>query len=110
MVALADLRRGARDAPPPLPLGVQILSISCRFLENLAKSYVDAPPLEGWRPHLGEILDPPLGGVGAQEIFKFSTPSGTGTRGLLPRSYRGPLLGYLFLTMDRVLKCFSNIN
>ena len=42
------------------------------------------PPAPDWSPHLGEILDPPLDGVGAQEIFKFSTPSGTGTRGLLP--------------------------
>ena len=43
--------------PPP---GVQILSISCSFWENLAKSYVGAPPLKSWRPLLGEILDPPL--------------------------------------------------
>ena len=42
-------------APPQ----VQILSISCSFWENLAKSYVGAP-LESWRPLLGEILDPPL--------------------------------------------------
>ena len=32
---------GTRDAHPPL--GVQILSISCSFRENLAKSYVGAP-------------------------------------------------------------------
>ena len=38
---------------------VQILSISCRFWENLANSYVGAP-LGSWRPLLGEILDPPL--------------------------------------------------
>ena len=44
--------------PPPLP-GGQILSISCSFWGNLAKSYVGAP-LENWRPLLGEILDPPL--------------------------------------------------
>ena len=44
---------GARDAP------VQIPSISCSFWENLAKSYVGAPP-GSWRPLLGEILDPPL--------------------------------------------------
>ena len=43
--------RGAQGAPPPL--GTQILSISCSFRENLAKSYVGAPPP-------GEILDPPL--------------------------------------------------
>ena len=58
--AVADLggAQGAR-APP----GTQILSISCSFQENLAKSYVGAPPPPGsWRPP-GEILDPPLGGV-----------------------------------------------
>ena len=38
---------------------VQILLISCSFWENLAKSYVGVP-LEGWRPHLRETLDPPL--------------------------------------------------
>ena len=41
--------------------GVQILSISCSFWENLAKSYVDGhPPMEGWCPNLGKILNPPL--------------------------------------------------
>ena len=48
---------GPRDAPP----GVQILSISCSFWENLANSYVGAP-LGSWRPLLGEILDPLLHG------------------------------------------------
>ena len=47
---------GARDVRPP----GQILSISCSFWENMAKSYVGAPPLGSWRPLLGEILDPPL--------------------------------------------------
>ena len=49
---------GARDT---CSLGVQILSISCSFRENLAKSYVGTP----WRvgtPTSGEILDPPLNG------------------------------------------------
>ena len=46
---MADL--GGREGRMP-PLGTQILSISCSFWENLAKSYVGAPP--------GEILDPPL--------------------------------------------------
>ena len=41
--ALADLGGGVRDARPPL--GVQILSISCSFRENLACS---RPP---WRVH-----------------------------------------------------------
>ena len=31
-----------------------------QFGENLPKSYVGAP-LESWRPHLGEILDPRTG-------------------------------------------------
>ena len=56
--AVADLRGGVRDARPPLC--VQILSISCSFWENLAKLRVHAPPLEGSRPPLGEILDPSL--------------------------------------------------
>ena len=38
-LSVADLR-GARGTPLP---GVQILSISCIFWENLAKSYVGAP-------------------------------------------------------------------
>ena len=47
------------------PPRVQILSISCSNREILAKSYVGDPPLESWRPHLGEILDPPLLEVGS---------------------------------------------
>ena len=39
------------------PLGVQILSISCSFWENLAKSYVGAPP--------GELAPPPRGNPGS---------------------------------------------
>ena len=39
--------------------GAQILSISCSFWENMAKSYVGAP-LGSWGPLLGEILDLPL--------------------------------------------------
>ena len=53
---LADLR-GCEGRVPPL--GVQILSISFSYGENLAKSYVGAP-LGSRRPLLGEILDPPL--------------------------------------------------
>ena len=47
--AVADLRGGVRDARPPPPLGVQILSISCSFWENSAKLCVHAPP--PWRVH-----------------------------------------------------------
>ena len=50
---------GRKGRAPPPPPGVQILSISCSFWENLANSYVGAP-LGSWRPLPGEILDPPL--------------------------------------------------
>ena len=56
ILLIGGSRGGVRDARPPL--GVQILSISCSFRENLACS---RPP---WRVHapppLGKILDPPL--------------------------------------------------
>ena len=63
-MALADLGGGVRDARPPL--GVQILSISCSFRENLACSRppwrVHAPPREnpgsatGWGEVIGECV------------------------------------------------------
>ena len=40
------------------PPGVQILSISCSFWENLANSYVGAPPP-------GELAPPPRGNPGS---------------------------------------------
>ena len=43
------------------PPGVQILSISCSFWENLAKSYVGAPP--------GELAPPPRGNPGSATVF-----------------------------------------
>ena len=43
------------------PPGVQILSISCSFWENLAKSYVGAPP--------GELVPPPQGNPGPATAF-----------------------------------------
>ena len=59
--AVADLRGGAGDAPPPP--GVQILSISCSFWEILAKLYVGAPPP-------GELAPPPRGNPGsATEMY-----------------------------------------
>ena len=48
-IAVADLRGGLRDAP-----GVQILSISCIFWENLVKSYVAAPPSRVGAPTSGK--------------------------------------------------------
>ena len=46
-------RSRGREGRVPTPGG------SFSFRENLTKSYVGAPP-ESWRPHLGEIVDPPL--------------------------------------------------
>ena len=54
-LSVADLHSKILDAPP-LP-GVQILSISCSFWKNLAKSYVGAPP--------GELAPPPRGNHGS---------------------------------------------
>ena len=52
--SLVDLRRGPRDACPP---GVQILSNTCSFWENLAKSCVGTPP--------GGLAPPPRGNPGS---------------------------------------------
>ena len=56
--SLADLREEVwgTHAPPPPPLGHPNSFNFMQFWENLAKSR----PLEGSRPHLGEILDPSL--------------------------------------------------
>ena len=43
--------------------GVQILSISCSFWENLAKLYVGPLPPASWRSLLGEFMDTPLKGT-----------------------------------------------
>ena len=59
-IAVADLRGSAKDArlPTPPPPGPNSFNLM-QFLRNLAKSYVGAP-LEGWCPHLREIMDRPL--------------------------------------------------
>ena len=54
--AVADLHSKILDTPP-----VQILSISCSFWENLAKSYVGATP----PPPPGELASPPQGNPGS---------------------------------------------
>ena len=43
----------------PPPSGPNSFNFMQFFWENLAKSYVGVPP-EGYRPYLGEILNPPL--------------------------------------------------
>ena len=53
-LSVADLHSKILDARPP---PVQILSISCSFWKNLAKSYLGAPP--------GELAPPPRGNHGS---------------------------------------------
>ena len=53
---VADLRL-ARGTPP----GAQILSMSCSFWENLAKTYIGAPP--------GELAPPPRGNPGSATVL-----------------------------------------
>ena len=64
---MADLHSKILDAPPP-PLGVQILSISCSFWENLAKLYVGSPP--------GELAPPPRGNPGSATANDFDLSTG----------------------------------
>ena len=51
---VADLggREGCRQGPNSFNF--------MQFLGNLGKTVCWRPSSEGWRPHLGEILDPPL--------------------------------------------------
>ena len=57
-MSVVDLHSKILDARAPL--GVQILSISCSFWGNLAKSYVGAPP--------GELAPPPQGNPGSTTV------------------------------------------
>ena len=54
---MADLHSNILDRHPPPP-GSYSLNFT-QFLGNFDKTNVGAP-LEGWRPHLGEILNPSL--------------------------------------------------
>ena len=88
------------------PLGVQILSISCSFRENLAKSHVGAPR-GSWRPLLGEILDPPLVCKFSQQRYspdttKIWVPSGPGLV-TQKTSYLWIFITFLYTAMDRIL-------
>ena len=53
-IPVAD-QRGARGTPPGGPNSLNFM----HFLGNFGKIVCWRPP-ESWRPHLGEILDPPL--------------------------------------------------
>ena len=65
MATSGGFRGGAPGAPPYSPKFSQFHAV---FLRNLAKSYVGAP-LEGWRPLLRGILDPPLATLYYAEVF-----------------------------------------
>ena len=51
---------GRSKVGPPPPLRTNIFLISCSFSENLGNVYAGAHLLEGWRPLLRGIMDPPL--------------------------------------------------
>ena len=75
---MADLGGGVRDARPPL--GVQILSISCSFRENLACSR--PPSGKSWIRHW---VDPGEGGKSMKHlqcpsfVINFTVPLGPST-------------------------------
>ena len=52
---MADLIGGARDVPPPS----KFFQFHAVF-GNIWQNRMLAPLMEGWRHHLGEILDHPL--------------------------------------------------
>ena len=71
---------GMRDAHPPR---VQILSISCSFWENLAKSYVGAPSSgKSWIRHWAVLSAPPVspgqGGLQMGVLVAFNGGRGGG--------------------------------
>ena len=56
-ISVADLHSKILDAPPPRgPNSFNFM----QFLGNFWQNRMLVPPLGSWRPHLGEILDPPL--------------------------------------------------
>ena len=63
--ALADLGGGreGRTPPPGRPNSFDFMQFSGKF-------GVFTPPLEGSRPPLGKILDPPLRGIAISGLFK----------------------------------------
>ena len=64
---------GARDVRPPSPRS-KFFQCHAVLGGNLAKSY-DGATLEGWRPHLGEILDPSLKGDSQLLIWPIFPPN-----------------------------------
>ena len=52
------------DLEGPPPVRPKIFAISCSFWENFGKIVGWCPLLEGWRPLLRGIMDPPLVGFG----------------------------------------------
>ena len=49
-----------RGRTPGRPLRPKIFSISFSFSQNWAKTYMLAPPSEGWRPHTGNPGSAPV--------------------------------------------------
>ena len=80
----------------------QIFSISCILGENLAKSYVGAPSPEGWRPHLEEILNPPLTHFNKKQGIVWGVlalVTGSGSASHFRGNGSNNLVGYLNVSM-----------
>ena len=56
MYSVVDLRGAARGTLDPPRVQIQFLAVIGKIWQN--RMWVSPPG--GWRPHLGEILDPPL--------------------------------------------------
>ena len=54
-----------------------------QFLRKFGKNLMLVPPLESWRPLIGQILDPPLGGVLIQWQIKDFPEGGAPKVGVL---------------------------
>ena len=103
-----DLRRGARDAP--FLSGSKFFQFHAVFGKIWQNHMLTPPPRRVGVPTSGKSWIRHLVVWGHKKYLSFLHLQEQGSVACFPLSYRDPLLGHLFLTMDRVLKCFSNIN
>ena len=60
----------ARPSPSPSPVDPIFFQFHAVFGKIWQNHMLAPPPPEGWRPHLGEILDPPLLVIGHKKARK----------------------------------------
>ena len=77
--AVADLHSKIWTRPPGGPNSFNFM----QFLRNFGKivCWPPPPPLGSWRPHLGEILDPPLNRAHFCEIISRKSSNSMGSGG-----------------------------